>query len=559
MAVAALPLHAMEGSSAATKMMTPLMQAAGKPVRKAEDFAIDVSKLMDTVREEILALMLDGAQKSASFCASLCAEKIVAARREMQRQRMEERRELERLYGIPAPRGRSTSPAAPVARSRAILSSTLVASAAGAAAAASDVAALHTSSLPNSAAALATGGGCLNAAASRSPRAVGSGRAATPPPPLVPSFVGGQWQSLPAAGTGAQALGSHAPARAATGGSAIPPAPRSLTAAAATPPAPPEQLHENGGLPPSGGTLLSNSFLAEPPLGGTSSAAYDATYIDAYDAVQTYEEKVNMAARAMDLLDQALQGLGKGTGSVGKGSPSSAAAPAVAAPRGSSASPNRQVQHDTARSGPARWATENVQNHSGGVSPVLGSGNAASPQRSAAPVLQQFASARNEEAQSRDQTAPRSASPPFRNSGAFLEDGRQQVVAGGARGQRGHDPREGSSVGWAPHIDVAAAEAASDHHLDRGLGMGSPAAWAPSAMQSGRSSPSSSRLRQPGSPQRGAPIAAVGMANSGGRDWRGDRHAHAGSGASARRRERSACSLASSCEVSVAMADLHGC
>ncbi|CAE8668496.1 unnamed protein product, partial [Polarella glacialis] len=40
-------------------------------------------------------------QKTASFCASLCAERIVAARREMQRRWAEERRELEKLYGIP--------------------------------------------------------------------------------------------------------------------------------------------------------------------------------------------------------------------------------------------------------------------------------------------------------------------------------------------------------------------------------------------------------------------------------------------------------------------------
>merc|ERR1712192_302300 len=58
----------------------------------------------------VLQLMMDGVQKSASFCASLCAEKIVAARREMQRYRMEERRELEKIYGIPIVRGRSASP-----------------------------------------------------------------------------------------------------------------------------------------------------------------------------------------------------------------------------------------------------------------------------------------------------------------------------------------------------------------------------------------------------------------------------------------------------------------
>jgi len=60
--------------------------------------AKDIGLLMDTVREDVTALMLEGVQKTASFCASLCAERVVAARRELQRRWKEERYELEK-YG----------------------------------------------------------------------------------------------------------------------------------------------------------------------------------------------------------------------------------------------------------------------------------------------------------------------------------------------------------------------------------------------------------------------------------------------------------------------------
>jgi len=48
--------------------------------------------------------------------------------------------------------------------------------------------------------------------------------------------------------------------------------------------------------------------------------AYDSTFIDAYDAVQTLEERTNMASRAMDLLDEALQAA-VGASAVGPASP----------------------------------------------------------------------------------------------------------------------------------------------------------------------------------------------------------------------------------------------
>lgn len=47
-----------------------------------------------------MQLMQEGVQKTASYCASICAERVVSARREMQRRWAEERRELERIYGL---------------------------------------------------------------------------------------------------------------------------------------------------------------------------------------------------------------------------------------------------------------------------------------------------------------------------------------------------------------------------------------------------------------------------------------------------------------------------
>lgn len=43
--------------------------------------------LMENLRNEILGLLLEGVQRSASYCASLCAERIIAARRQVLRQR----------------------------------------------------------------------------------------------------------------------------------------------------------------------------------------------------------------------------------------------------------------------------------------------------------------------------------------------------------------------------------------------------------------------------------------------------------------------------------------
>jgi len=56
---------------------------------------------MEVVRQEVTALMLDGIQKTASFCASQCAKHVVAARREMHQREMHLRHEFERLHGVP--------------------------------------------------------------------------------------------------------------------------------------------------------------------------------------------------------------------------------------------------------------------------------------------------------------------------------------------------------------------------------------------------------------------------------------------------------------------------
>lgn len=72
--------------------------AFGPPGRPSE-LAFDVDRLMEDMRQEVMSLMMDGMQRTASYCASLCAERVVAARREMTQQWSQERRELERCFG----------------------------------------------------------------------------------------------------------------------------------------------------------------------------------------------------------------------------------------------------------------------------------------------------------------------------------------------------------------------------------------------------------------------------------------------------------------------------
>lgn len=229
----------------------------------AEDLALDVTRLMDGVREEVMALMLEGMQKSASFCASLCAERIVAARREMQKRWADERRELERLYGLPptGPAPRSASPAT-----------------AGFAAAALS--------------ASAAGGSGLFAA----PPTVEPSAPSLPPTCTVPKI---SQPDVPLSLTG--------PRKGKMSASPLRPPPRVPPVALTT--------HLFASMPSAAGAGRVTPFSGMTPrsashLNGSAALlgeSYDASFIDAYDAVQTLEERTNMAARAMDLLDEALQ------------------------------------------------------------------------------------------------------------------------------------------------------------------------------------------------------------------------------------------------------------
>lgn len=70
---------------AAAPPMPPHMLRGPVPHRRqhADDLMIDMNRLMEAVREEVTALMLEGVHKTASLCASTCAQHVVAARREM--------------------------------------------------------------------------------------------------------------------------------------------------------------------------------------------------------------------------------------------------------------------------------------------------------------------------------------------------------------------------------------------------------------------------------------------------------------------------------------------
>ncbi|CAK0858940.1 unnamed protein product, partial [Prorocentrum cordatum] len=79
--------------------------------RACEDLALDTNRFMEELRQEVLALMTESIKRSASFCASLCAERVVAARRELQLRMAEERQELELRYSLPADAARDEAAA----------------------------------------------------------------------------------------------------------------------------------------------------------------------------------------------------------------------------------------------------------------------------------------------------------------------------------------------------------------------------------------------------------------------------------------------------------------
>mmetsp|Transcript_50907 Transcript_50907/g.80757 ORF Transcript_50907/g.80757 Transcript_50907/m.80757 type:complete len:366 (-) Transcript_50907:26-1123(-) len=67
---------------------------------RSDAVTVDIAKLMEAIRQEVTTLMLDGVQKTASFCASQCAKHVVAARREMHQRLLDQRSEFERIQGV---------------------------------------------------------------------------------------------------------------------------------------------------------------------------------------------------------------------------------------------------------------------------------------------------------------------------------------------------------------------------------------------------------------------------------------------------------------------------
>jgi len=68
--------------------------------RGTDDVLVDMSKLMDDIRREIMTEMQDSLQRSAAACAQLCAKRIVGARREMHQRFQEQKLDMERMHGI---------------------------------------------------------------------------------------------------------------------------------------------------------------------------------------------------------------------------------------------------------------------------------------------------------------------------------------------------------------------------------------------------------------------------------------------------------------------------
>jgi len=229
----------------------------------------------------VLQLMMDGVQKSASFCASLCAEKIVAARREMQRYRMEERRELEKIYGIPIVRGRSASP------SRGFV---------------------PINAQPNS--------------LYSPPMRMRQSTPALPPQHRTPVDLTtpSHWAPLPSSAASIfDTLAAELPNQhqysmarpqfqlsAGPYAGLHPPAASAQTASAMTAPA-----HEPGTTvsttSSAGQTALRPTNAAAHGVGGGTATVAENEYIDTYDAVENLEEKLNLAFRYVDRLEEVVQ------------------------------------------------------------------------------------------------------------------------------------------------------------------------------------------------------------------------------------------------------------
>jgi len=229
----------------------------GKTVT-VDDVPLDVGRLMDSVRAEVTALMQEGVQKTASYCASLCAERIVAARREMQQRYAEERRELEKFYGVRV--GRSSA-----------------------------VGALQ---VPKDFGAPCPGSGSTYRAPQRSPMLT-----LTAPSKSVPNSPCPRAPVAPLPPQTGRCNGVHRPASNAGASLRSGPSATGLCKGSI-----------QGASPGAKGQVP--AAIAGVPVPSSpcpTHEAYDTAYIDTHDAVQTLEERTNMASRVMDLLEEALQ------------------------------------------------------------------------------------------------------------------------------------------------------------------------------------------------------------------------------------------------------------
>lgn len=227
------------------------MQGLSCTKTAGEDLAAEIGQLMDAVRQEITALLLDGVQRSASYCASLCAERIIAARRQVHRQ-FADAENMQRPTVKPLGRkakAAARAPRAPLVR-------------------------IPTPSPERS----------HGHRQARSPGAAPKQRASQSPGPAPkqksPQPPAGTWEPVPAASS-VSLRQPMFPRRATSQGPSLL---ESWIVSAET----------------------SDDEHAPAPV-STPSPSYDAVFIDTYDAVSALEERTAMAMEAMDRLDDVLK------------------------------------------------------------------------------------------------------------------------------------------------------------------------------------------------------------------------------------------------------------
>lgn len=252
-----------------------MLQEATHAPKVAEDVAMDVSRLMDEIAEEVKVMMMESVHKTASYCASLCAERMVAARRDMQQRWAAERRELQRLYCYTHPEGKPSHFAeSPATTARTFFPFNP--------AALSKHPAAHRS-LTHSAADLAS---VPNSARSTQFTTASDGRVNSNTFGFPNSVVQGASPWLPAP---ADSLQQH---------------PRQ--AARRTRSGPSRRLASTRSLGDGGSAHFQCGYPEMTSSGDCAMHHASFEIIDTYDAVQALEENTSMATHAMDLLDQAL-------------------------------------------------------------------------------------------------------------------------------------------------------------------------------------------------------------------------------------------------------------